>query len=230
MNIRLKGANLILVKVEKMTCGARGASAAAAVLPAHDRNQHDLPAQCKTGRGSRKERAEEKPCSDLVPQAIIARPKSGMMVPVRFWFQGDMRRYGQKLAVSPANSSAAALFNPDYVERLLNYEMEGVPGLRHGLKLWMLVTFLLWHEQMVETPLPAHRAAKRESDHRHGAVDHRMIIVAGSEIAVGVPGDHIQRPLLGEKGMQATGWYIPTHTRRAADTRRRACGIRRFRA
>ena len=47
---------------------------------------------------------------------------------------------------------ACGLFNPDYVERLLNDEMEGVPGLRHGLKLWMLVTFLLWHEQMVESP------------------------------------------------------------------------------
>jgi asparagine synthase (glutamine-hydrolysing) len=31
--------------------------------------------------------------------------------------------------------------------------MEGVPGLRHGLKLWMLMTFLLWHEQMVEAPI-----------------------------------------------------------------------------
>ncbi|MBE2187861.1 MAG: asparagine synthase, partial [Candidatus Kapabacteria bacterium] len=89
---------------------------------------------------------------DWVPEAIIARPKSGMMVPVRFWFQGDMRRYGKKL-LSRSQIRRGGLFNPDYVERLLNYEMEGVPGLRHGLKLWMLVTFLLWHEQMVENSL-----------------------------------------------------------------------------
>jgi asparagine synthase (glutamine-hydrolysing) len=90
---------------------------------------------------------------DLVPEAIIARPKSGMMVPVWFWFRGDLRRYGEKL-LARQNLQRCGLFNPDYVKRLLNYEMEGVPGLRHSLKLWMLVTFLLWHEQMVETPLP----------------------------------------------------------------------------
>jgi asparagine synthase (glutamine-hydrolysing) len=95
----------------------------------------------------------KKAVRDIVPEPIIARPKVGMMVPVRFWFQGDMRRYGEKL-LARKNLQRIGLFNPDYVKRLINYEMEGVPGLRHGLKLWMLITFLLWHEQMVEAPLP----------------------------------------------------------------------------
>jgi asparagine synthase (glutamine-hydrolysing) len=98
----------------------------------------------------------KKAVRDLVPAAIIARPKSGMMVPVRFWFQGELRRYGQHL-LARKNLQRIGLFDPDYVQRLLDYEMEGVPGLRHGLKLWMLVTFLLWREQMVEAPLPASR-------------------------------------------------------------------------
>jgi asparagine synthase (glutamine-hydrolysing) len=88
---------------------------------------------------------------DLIPQPIINRPKSGMMVPVRFWFQGEMRRYGKRV-LSQKNLKRLGLFNPDYVQRLLNYDMENVHGARHGLKLWMLLTFLLWYEQMIEMP------------------------------------------------------------------------------
>lgn len=151
INIRLKGANLILVKVEKMSA----AHGLLALPPLFSRRMIETSMICPPSvklEGAVEKSVLKKAVQDLVPQAIIARPKSGMMVPVRFWFQGDMRRYGQKL-LSRQQIQRGGLFNPDYVERLLNYEMEGVPGLRHGLKLWMLMTFLLWHEQMVETPI-----------------------------------------------------------------------------
>lgn len=153
MNIRLKGANLILVKVEKMTAG----HGVLALPPLFSRRIVETSMICPPGaklEGAVEKSVLKKAVRDLVPEAIIARPKSGMMVPVRFWFRGDLRRYGEKL-LARQNLQRCGLFNPDYVKRLLNYEMEGVPGLRHGLKLWMLVTFLLWHEQMVETPLPS---------------------------------------------------------------------------
>ncbi|MEZ5578086.1 MAG: asparagine synthase-related protein [Candidatus Competibacteraceae bacterium] len=44
---------------------------------------------------------------DWVPEAIIAWPKSGMMVPVRFWFQGDMRCCWKEIAILLAVSGAA---------------------------------------------------------------------------------------------------------------------------
>ena len=152
MNIRLKGANLILVKVEKMTA----ANGVLALPPLFSRRIIETSMLCPPGtklEGAVEKSVLKKAVRDIVPEAIIARPKSGMMVPVRFWFQGDLRRYGEKLLARP-NLQRCGFFNPDYVKRLLNYEMEGVPGLRHGLKLWMLITFLLWHEQMVEAPLP----------------------------------------------------------------------------
>ncbi len=151
INIRLKGANLILVKVEKMS----SAHGLLALPPLFSRRIIETSMICPPGvklEGAVEKGVLKKAVWDLVPQAIIARPKSGMMVPVRFWFQGEMRRYGQRL-LSRQQIQRGGLFNPDYVERLLNYEMEGVPGLRHGLKLWMLMTFLLWHEQMVEAPI-----------------------------------------------------------------------------
>ena len=151
INIRLKGANLILVKVEKMSA----AHGLLALPPLFSRRIIETCMSCPPGvklAGAVEKSVLKKAVWDLVPAAIIARPKSGMMVPVRFWFQGELREYGQKLLSRP-QIQRGGLFNPDYVERLLNYEMEGVPGLRHGLKLWMLMTFLLWHEQMVETPV-----------------------------------------------------------------------------
>ncbi|MCB1778131.1 MAG: asparagine synthase [Candidatus Competibacteraceae bacterium] len=151
INIRLKGANLILVKVEKMSA----AHGLLALPPLFSRRIIETSMRCPPSvklEGAVEKSVLKKAVQDCVPEAIIARPKSGMMVPVRFWFQGEMRRYGQKL-LSRSQIRRGGLFNPDYVERLLNYEMEGVPGLRHGLKLWMLMTFLLWHEQMVETPI-----------------------------------------------------------------------------
>jgi asparagine synthase (glutamine-hydrolysing) len=87
---------------------------------------------------------------DCVPAPIIERPKSGMRVPVSFWFRGELRHYAGHL-LSKSNLQRNGLFQPDYVKRLLDYETSGVPGQRHGLKLWMLLTFLLWYEQMVET-------------------------------------------------------------------------------
>jgi asparagine synthase (glutamine-hydrolysing) len=151
INIRLKGANLILVKVEKMSA----AHGLLALPPLFSRRIIETSMSCPPGvklAGAVEKSVLKRAVQDLVPQAIIARPKSGMMVPVRFWFQGDLRQYGQKL-LSRQQIQRGGLFNPDYVERLLNYEMEGVPGLRHGLKLWMLMTLLLWHEQMVEAPI-----------------------------------------------------------------------------
>lgn len=152
MNIRLKGANLILVKVEKMTA----ANGVLALPPLFSRRIIEASMRCPAHlklEGAVEKSVLKKAVRDLVPEPIIARPKSGMMVPVRFWFQGELRRYGEKL-LSRKNLARWGLFNPAYVKRLLSYDMEGVPGLRHGLKLWMLMTFLLWYEQMVEAPLP----------------------------------------------------------------------------
>lgn len=170
MNIRLKGANLILVKVEKMTA----ANGVLALPPLFARRMVAASMICPAGvklAGAVEKSVLKQAVQDVVPAAIVARPKSGMMVPVRFWFQGDLRRYGEKL-LARRHLQRYGFFNPNYVRRLLNYEMEGVPGLRHGLKLWMLITFLLWYEQMVEAPLPSQSAPMlRRATSPHGAAE-----------------------------------------------------------
>lgn len=147
-NIRLKGANLILVKVDKMSA----ANGLLALPPLFSRRIMATSMACPPRlklAGSVEKAVLKRAVADLVPQPIIDRPKSGMMVPVRFWLQKDMKRYAKKL-LSKRNLKRLGYFNPGYVKKIMDYNKLEVAGNRHGLKLWMLVTFLLWHEQMVE--------------------------------------------------------------------------------
>ena len=150
MNIRLKGANLILVKVDKMS----SANGVLALAPLFSKriilSSMACPPQLKLV-GSVEKGVLKQAVRDLVPAPIIERPKSGMMVPVRFWFRGEMSRYAKKV-LSKRNLRKVGLFNPDYVRRLLTYDKSEIHSARFGLKLWMLVTFMLWYEQMIERP------------------------------------------------------------------------------
>lgn len=148
INIRLKGANLILVKVDKMT----SANGLLALAPLFSKRIVQTSMACPPALkliGNVEKGVLKKAVADIVPQPIIDRPKSGMMVPVRFWLQKDMRGFAKKV-LSKRRIREVGLFNYDYVKKLLAYDREEVSDNRHGLKLWMLITFMLWHEQMVE--------------------------------------------------------------------------------
>lgn len=150
INMRLKGANLILVKVEKMTA----ANGILALPPLFSEEMMRISMACPTRlklRGATEKWILKQAVADLVPREIIDRPKSGMMVPVRFWLRKDMRWYARRL-LSKRNLNRVGFFNTDYVRKLLAYDKSDVRGSRHGLKLWMIITFMLWYEQMVASP------------------------------------------------------------------------------
>ena len=71
-----------------------------------------------------------------------------MRVPVHDWFRKDLRRYARSL-LSKRYLIAAGIFDPARVRQLLAYETEEGAG-RFGLKLWMLLTFELWRQLVVE--------------------------------------------------------------------------------
>ena len=146
-NIRFKGANLILVKVDKMTSN----NGLLAMPPLFSRRVVEGSMACPPTlklHGSIEKWALKQAVADLVPDPIIQRPKSGMMVPLHFWFQGEMRRYAKR-TLSKRNLREVGLFNADYIGKILKYDREDVQGARHGLKLWMLITFMLWRESML---------------------------------------------------------------------------------
>jgi len=147
INIRLKGAHLILPKVERMTA----AWGLTVMSPLFDPKLIELsfrmPSTLKLRRGIEKvilKRAYQ----DALPAEIIARPKSGMRVPVHYWFQTAMKRYAKKL-LSPRELRRTGIFDPARVKQLLAYDTEEGPG-RYGLKLWMLMTFEIWRRIVVD--------------------------------------------------------------------------------
>ena len=76
------------------------------------------------------------------------RPKSGMRVPVHFWFQGELKKYARKI-LNKKELKKNGIFNYEYVEQLLNYSRVN-GGSRFGLKLWMLITFEIWRRIFIE--------------------------------------------------------------------------------
>ena len=85
---------------------------------------------------------------DILPPEIIARPQSGMRVPVHFWFKGPLRRNASSL-LNRKSLQQSGIFNPDRVQQWLKYDIEQ-PNGRYGLRLWMLLAFELWRRIVVE--------------------------------------------------------------------------------
>jgi asparagine synthase (glutamine-hydrolysing) len=59
-----------------------------------------------------------------------------------------MRRFSKKM-LARKRLSRSGIFNPDRVKQMLRYETEQANG-RYGLRLWMLLTFEVWREIVVE--------------------------------------------------------------------------------
>ena len=147
INLRMKGAHLILPKVDRMA-GAWGLTPASPLFDERlIRASFAMPPTLKL-KGGIEKRVIKEAYAGEVPDSIIRRPKSGMRVPVRFWFQSEMKRYAKKI-LSPRELRRAGLFDERRVKQLLDYDVENGPG-RFGLRLWMLVTFEIWRRIVVE--------------------------------------------------------------------------------
>ncbi|MEZ6138530.1 MAG: asparagine synthase-related protein [Pirellulaceae bacterium] len=147
INIRLKGANLILPKVDRMLAAHRLTPLSPLFDDQLTRLSFRMPPTMKLRHGIEKyvlKRAYE---NDL-PREVIERPKSGMRVPVHYWFRKELRRYAASI-LSKRDIQQAGIFNHERVAQLLRYETEEGPG-RYGLRLWMLLTFEIWRRIVVE--------------------------------------------------------------------------------
>ena len=79
--------------------------------------------------------------ADIVPDAIINRPKSGMMVPVQLGFRKYWQREARSLLLN-RNAMTAPYFNQSLIKDWLNYR--GDTWRRYGVKLWLLVSLEKW--------------------------------------------------------------------------------------
>lgn len=152
INIRLKGANLILPKVDRMLAAHQLTPLSPLFDDRLTKLSFEMPTRMKLRSGIEKyvlKRAYE----DLLPAEVIDRPKSGMRVPVHHWFQrrlfrrNELRSFAKRVFHRRAIEEAG-IFRFERINQLMSYETEEGPG-RYGLRLWMLLTFEMWRRMVV---------------------------------------------------------------------------------
>ncbi len=140
LNIKFKGADQILTKVSNLTqaAGLHGRS------PLFDRRVVDLsmqiPPEYKLS-GVEEKAVLKQAVADILPDAIINRPKSGMMVPVQLGFRSFWQREARGLLLS-RKAAIAPYLNQSLIRNWLDYR--GDTWGRYGVKLWLLVSLEIW--------------------------------------------------------------------------------------
>jgi asparagine synthetase B (glutamine-hydrolysing) len=84
-----------------------------------------------------------------IPREIIHRKKKGFSMPFTLWFRKEARSFLRD-ALSPATVRRRGLFNPGFVEDLLDEHETGFAN--HGSLLWGLLSVELWHRSFLDSP------------------------------------------------------------------------------
>ncbi|MFN7946731.1 MAG: asparagine synthase-related protein [Blastocatellia bacterium] len=140
INTKFKGADHILTKVNNLTqyVGLQGRS------PLFDRRvvalSLTIPPEYKLS-GAEEKAVLKAAVRDLLPERILARPKSGMMVPVQLWFRKYWQRQARALLLG-RRAQIRELLNQELIRDWLDYR--GDTWGRYGVKLWLLVSLELW--------------------------------------------------------------------------------------
>lgn len=140
LNIKFKGADHILTKVNNLTrsAGLEGRS------PLFDQRIVDkamqIPPEYKLA-GAQEKAVLKQAVADLLPEAILRRPKSGMMVPVQLWFRTLWRKRARALLLN-RKAAIAPYLNQSLIREWLDYR--GDAWNRYGVKLWLLVSLEIW--------------------------------------------------------------------------------------
>ena len=140
INVRCKGAHHILSKVEALSqpFGVQARS------PLFDREVVELafatPPQLKL-RGTVEKYLLKEAVRDLLPEAILERPKSGMLVPVQGWFRGPLLPFARERLLD--GLAPWGLFRRSWLEQLLDGRLPGIRQ-RRGVKIWLLITLEAW--------------------------------------------------------------------------------------
>jgi asparagine synthase (glutamine-hydrolysing) len=155
INIRLKGGQNILVKVDKML----SPSGVQAASPLFDKKLTELsfsiPASLKR-KGDVEKYVFKKSVEGLLPRPVVYRKKAGMGVPLNQWFRkAPLRRFTRELLTSQ-RARERGYFRPEFVDGLL---AGGVPDGhvgrdRTGELTWMLLALEIWHRVFVDGERP----------------------------------------------------------------------------
>lgn len=151
LNTKLKGTHHILVKVDKMTSANNINAIAPIFTPDISQFSFQIPPNKKLN-GRVEKYILKKSVEDILPHEVVYREKKGMMVPVKFWFQKDLKKYAKKI-LTKKNINEKGYFNYDFIKNLIDYNLDEHQKSHMGLKLWMIITFEIWHKIFIENEI-----------------------------------------------------------------------------
>ncbi|MGE5658321.1 MAG: asparagine synthetase B family protein [Actinomycetota bacterium] len=140
LNIKFKGADYILTKVNNFT----QASGLSGRSPLFDSRVVELslqiPPEFKLS-GAEEKAVLKRAVADLLPEVILKRPKSGMVMSMQQWFRQSWQQEARSLLLNK-NAAIAPYLNQTLIREWLDYR--GQVWQRYGVLLWLLVTLEIW--------------------------------------------------------------------------------------
>ena len=91
-----------------------------------------------------------KSMKDVLPEAILSRPKMGFPVPIGSWFRGAYSSIVDEYVLSERTLSRG-IFSRDFVRQLVTRHRNGED---HSERLWALVNFEMWQRQFFDGETP----------------------------------------------------------------------------
>jgi len=158
-NLALKGGNNILVKVAKMV----GAHDLALRSPLFDRAVVDLALTIPPWQklhGTDEKMVLKRAVARSLPAVVVHRPKRGMAVPLRAWFEGELGVYARDV-LTARRVRERGIFRWKYVERLLAGQRfaTDLARPRTAEKLWLVLITELHQRSLERLARPGTRKA-----------------------------------------------------------------------
>jgi asparagine synthase (glutamine-hydrolysing) len=151
LNVTFKGGHHILPKVDALSAPFGALPRSPLFARPVVEMAFAIPPQLKL-RGSVEKYLLKESVRDLLPPAILERPKSGMLVPVEGWFAprgGPLHAHARERLLD--GLGGWGLIRRPWLERLLAGRLGGLRP-RHGAKTWLLVTLEAWLRNVVGKP------------------------------------------------------------------------------
>ncbi len=125
-----------------------------------------IPASMKM-RGLASKHIFKRAIGDLVPPALLSRPKQGFGVPVQQWINQELRSYIRDV-LTDKKMRARGYFNWKYVDVLFDEHERGRRD--HSMQLWSLFMLELWHRTFVDKAPAVHAGDALVRDESNSAV------------------------------------------------------------
>ncbi|KXK01485.1 MAG: asparagine synthase [Acidobacteria bacterium OLB17] len=102
-----------------------------------------LPAKYKL-RGSSGKVILKKAVEQMLPKAILDRPKKGFGIPIAAWLRGRLNPLLHEM-LSPQRLREQGIFEPEYVAQMISAHEQGLAS--YHKELWTLLVFQLWGDR-----------------------------------------------------------------------------------